>query len=334
VPTVLSQSNLPGFDLVHRGKVRDVYALSASELLIVASDRLSAFDVVLPDPIPGKGEMLCQISNFWFGKTAHLVPNHLTGKDVASVLPAGTDLALYAKRSVITKRLQPVPVEAIARGYLIGSGWKDYRATGALCGIRLPAGLRQAERLPEPIFTPSTKAAVGDHDENVSFDHVVNLVGREMAERVRDATLAIYRYAADYAAGRGILIADTKFEFGTDADGTLYVMDEMLTPDSSRFWPADQYRVGISPPSYDKQFVRDYLETLDWNKSAPGPRVPPEVIAGTATKYAEALHRLAGIVLDCCGIVARAQYGGRAGSRSPVCASRKKSAGPGWTLHQ
>ena len=298
MPTVLSQSNLPGLELVHRGKVRDVYALSAGELLIVASDRLSAFDVVLPDPIPGKGEMLCQISNFWFGKTAHLVPNHLTGKDVASVLPAGTDPALYAKRSVITKRLKPVPVEAIARGYLIGSGWKDYQATGALCGIQLPPGLRQAERLPEPIFTPSTKAAVGDHDENVSFDHVVDLVGCEMAERVRDATLAIYRYASDYAAGRGILIADTKFEFGTDADGTLYVMDEMLTPDSSRFWPADQYRAGISPPSYDKQFVRDYLETLDWNKTAPGPRVPPEVIAGTAAKYAEALHRLAGIVLD------------------------------------
>jgi phosphoribosylaminoimidazole-succinocarboxamide synthase len=298
VPTVLSQSNLPGLELVHRGKVRDVYALSPTELLIVASDRLSAFDVVLPDPIPGKGEMLCQISNFWFGKTAHLVPNHLTGKDVASVLPAGTDVALYAKRSVITRRLKPVPVEAIARGYLIGSGWKDYRATGALCGIALPAGLRQAERLPEPIFTPSTKAAVGDHDENVSFAHVVDLVGREMAERVRDATLAIYRYAADYAAERGIIIADTKFEFGTDADGTLYVMDEMLTPDSSRFWPADQYRVGTSPPSYDKQFVRDYLETLDWNKTAPGPHIPPEVIAGTAAKYAEALQRLAGITLD------------------------------------
>ncbi|MGN6521189.1 MAG: phosphoribosylaminoimidazolesuccinocarboxamide synthase [Dokdonella sp.] len=298
MPTVLSQSNLPGLDLIHRGKVRDVYALSPTELLIVATDRLSAFDVVLPDPIPGKGEMLCQISNFWFDKTAHLVPNHLTGKDVANVLPAGTDAALYARRSVITKRLKPVPVEAIARGYLIGSGWKDYQATGSLCGIALPPGLRQAERLPEPIFTPSTKAAVGDHDENVSFAHVVDLVGREMAERVRDATLAIYRWAAEYAAERGIIIADTKFEFGTDADGALYVMDEMLTPDSSRFWPADQYQVGISPPSYDKQFVRDYLETLDWNKTAPGPRVPADVIAGTAAKYAEALQRLAGITLD------------------------------------
>jgi phosphoribosylaminoimidazole-succinocarboxamide synthase len=298
VPTVLSQSNLPGLELLHRGKVRDVYALGADELLIVASDRLSAFDVVLPDPIPGKGEMLTQISNFWFGKTAHLVPNHLTGKAVADVLPPGTDVALYARRSVVAKRLKPVPVEAIARGYLIGSGWKDYQATGALCGITLPPGLRQAEQLPEPIFTPSTKAAVGDHDENIRFDQVVATIGADLAEQVRAATLAIYRYAAAYAAERGILIADTKLEFGTDADGRLYVMDEMLTPDSSRFWPADQYRVGISPPSYDKQFVRDYLETLDWNKTAPGPHLPRDVIDGTAAKYAEALQRLAGIVVD------------------------------------
>jgi phosphoribosylaminoimidazole-succinocarboxamide synthase len=298
VPTVLSQSNLPGLDLIHRGKVRDVYALSSAELLIVASDRLSAFDVVLPDPIPGKGEMLTQISNFWFGKTAHLVPNHLTGKAVASVLPAGADVALYAKRSVIAKRLKAVPIEAIARGYLIGSGWKDYQATGGLCGIKLPAGLRQAEKLPEPIFTPSTKAAAGTHDENIGFEEVVAKIGAGLAEQVRDATLAIYRFAAAHAAARGILIADTKFEFGTDADGKLYVMDEMLTPDSSRFWPADEYRVGISPPSFDKQFVRDYLETLDWNKTAPGPKLPREVIDGTAAKYAEALKRLAGITLD------------------------------------
>ena len=297
MPTTLSESNLPGLNLVHRGKVRDVYALSAQELLIVASDRLSAFDVVLPDPIPGKGEMLCQMSNFWFAQTAHLVPNHLTGKDVATVLPAGTDLPTYARRSVITRRLKPVPVEAIARGYLIGSGWKDYQASGALCGIKLPAGLRQAEQLPEPIFTPSTKAAVGDHDENISFDALAAKVGADMAEQVRDATLRIYRWAAAFAAERGILIADTKFEFGTDEDGKLYIMDEMLTPDSSRFWPADEYRVGISPPSYDKQFVRDYLETLDWNKTAPGPRVPADVIAATAAKYAEALKRLAGIEL-------------------------------------
>ena len=298
MPTVLSESNLPGLDLIHRGKVRDVYALSPTELLIVASDRLSAFDVVLPDPIPGKGEMLTQISNFWFGKTAHLVPNHLTGKSVAGVLPAGTDVALYSRRSVVAKRLKAVPIEAIARGYLIGSGWKDYQATGSLCGIRLPAGLRQADKLPEPIFTPSTKAAMGTHDENIGFDDVVAKVGAELAVKVRDATLAIYRFAAAHTAERGILIADTKFEFGTDADGRLYVMDEMLTPDSSRFWPADEYRPGISPPSFDKQFVRDYLETLDWNKTAPGPKLPREVIEGTAAKYAEALKRLAGITLD------------------------------------
>ena len=298
MPTTLSESRLPGLDLIHRGKVRDVYALSAQELLIVATDRLSAFDVVLPDPIPGKGEMLCQISNFWFAQTAHLVPNHLTGKDIATVLPPGTDLATYARRSVITRRLRPVPVEAIARGYLIGSGWKDYQRTGAVCGITLPSGLRQAEQLPEPIFTPSTKAAVGAHDENIGFDRCVELLGGELAEAVRAATLAIYRFAAGFAAERGILIADTKLEFGLDANGKLIVMDEMLTPDSSRFWPVDEYRVGISPPSYDKQFVRDYLETLDWNKTAPGPKLPAEVIGKTRAKYAEALQKLAGISID------------------------------------
>ena len=298
MPTVLSQSNLPGLDLIHHGKVRDVYALGADELLIVTSDRLSAFDVVLPDPIPGKGEMLTQMSNFWFGKTAHLVPNHLTGKRVADVLPAGTDVALYAKRSVITKRLTPVAVEAIARGYLIGSGWCDYQRTGSLCGIALSPGLRQAGKLPAPIFTPSTKAALGSHDENISFDQVIAAIGADLANQVRAVTLAIYTFAAAYAAQRGIIIADTKFEFGTDADGKLYVMDEMLTPDSSRFWPATEYRIGISPPSYDKQFVRDYLETLDWNKQAPGPVLPRSVIDGTAAKYAEALRRLTDIVLD------------------------------------
>jgi len=298
VPTTLLQSDLPGLELLHRGKVRDVYALPGNRLLIVASDRLSAFDVVLPDPIPGKGEMLTQISNFWFGKTGHLVPNHLLHTPLGEVLPAGTDLALYDKRAVVTRRLKPVPVEAIARGYLIGSGWKDYQATGAVCGIRLPAGLKQAQQLPEPIFTPSTKAAVGDHDENVSFDAVVAAVGAELAGQVRDATLTIYKWAAAYAAERGIILADTKLEFGTDEHGKLYVMDEMLTPDSSRYWPADEYQVGISPPSYDKQFVRDYLETLDWNKKAPGPRVPAEVIERTAAKYAEALRRIADIRLD------------------------------------
>jgi len=298
VTTTLLQSDLPGLNLLHRGKVRDVYALGGNELLIVASDRLSAFDVVLPDPIPGKGEMLCQMSNFWFGKTAHLLPNHLTGRLAADVLPAGTDPALYVQRSVVAKRLKPVPIEAIARGYLIGSGWKDYQRTGRVSEITLPDGLRQAEQLREPIFTPSTKSAAGAHDENIGFDAVVDAIGADLAEQVRSATLAIYKYAADYAAQRGILIADTKLEFGTDENGRLLVMDEMLTPDSSRFWPADTYAVGTSPPSYDKQFVRDYLETLDWDKTAPGPHVPAEVIEGTRAKYAEALQRLAGIVLD------------------------------------
>jgi phosphoribosylaminoimidazole-succinocarboxamide synthase len=296
--TTLLASDLPGLTLRHRGKVRDVFDLPGDRLLIVATDRLSAFDVVLPDPIPGKGEMLCQISNFWFAQTASLLPNHLTGIDVASVLPAGVDPALYAKRAVVTKKLKPVPVEAIARGYLIGSGWKDYQRTGRVSGISLPDGLRQAEQLPQPIFTPSTKAAVGEHDENIDFDTMVRTVGADLAEQVRDATLRLYVFARDYAAQRGIILADTKFEFGTDADGRLYVMDEMLTPDSSRYWPADEYEVGTSPPSYDKQFVRDYLETLDWDKTAPGPRLPAEVIERTRAKYAEALQRLAGISID------------------------------------
>ncbi len=296
--TTLHTSNLPGLPLLHRGKVRDVYGLDHQRLLMVASDRLSAFDVVLPDPIPGKGEMLCQISNFWFDKTAHLIPNHLTHEPVASVLPQDVDQALYAKRSVVTKKLKPVPVEAIARGYIIGSGWKDYQKTGSICGIELPAGLQQAEQLSSPIFTPSTKAAVGDHDENVSFDSIVEQIGGALAEQVRAATLEIYEFAARYAIQRGIIIADTKLEFGLDENGVLHVMDEMLTPDSSRFWPADSYQVGISPPSYDKQFVRDYLETLDWNKTAPGPSVPANIIEVTRAKYAEALHRLADITLD------------------------------------
>ncbi len=290
---MLYQSDLPGLDLVHRGKVRDVYAVDAQRLLIVASDRLSAFDVILPDPIPGKGEILTTLSNSWFARTVHLMPNHLTGDAVESVLPAGVDVATYRLRSVVGKRLRILPVEAIARGFLIGSGWKDYQATGSVCGIRLPAGLRMADALPEPIFTPSTKAAIGDHDANIGFDEVVALIGADLAERIRDATLSIYRFAAAYAASRGILIADTKLEFGVDEAGTLHVADEMLTPDSSRFWPADAYQPGRNPPSFDKQFVRDYLETLDWNKSAPGPRLPAVVIAGTVARYREALERLA-----------------------------------------
>jgi phosphoribosylaminoimidazole-succinocarboxamide synthase len=296
--TTLLQSDLPGLNLIHRGKVRDVFDLGDGHLLMVATDRLSAFDVVLPDPIPGKGEMLCQISNFWFEKTQHIIANHLTGIDVASVLPAGVDAALYAKRAVVTKKLTPVPVECIARGYIIGSGWKDYQRSGAISGIALPAGLQQAQQLAEPILTPSTKAAVGDHDENIDFATAVNLVGRERAEHVRAATLALYAFARDYAAQRGIILADTKFEFGTDADGKLYVMDEMFTPDSSRYWPAEHYAIGTSPPSYDKQFVRDYLETLDWGKTAPGPHLPADVIAKTRAKYAEALQKLAGILID------------------------------------
>ena len=304
--TTLLEAHLPGLELLHRGKVRDVYALPPGSgpgefgplLLMVATDRLSAFDVVLPDPIPGKGEMLCQVSNFWFDRTEHLVRNHLTGIDVASVLPAGVDPAPYRLRSVVTRRLKPVPVEAIARGYLIGSGWKDYQRTGRVSGIALPDGLRQAEQLPQPIFTPSTKAAAGDHDENIDFDTMVRTIGAELAEQVRDATLRLYGFAAEYAAARGIILADTKFEFGTDADGRLYVMDEMLTPDSSRYWPAGAYEIGTSPPSYDKQFVRDWLETQDWDKTAPGPRLPPDVIERTRAKYAEALQQLAGIDID------------------------------------
>lgn len=293
-PSTLAESKLPGLRLVHRGKVRDVYELPEQRLLMVASDRLSAFDVVLPDPIPGKGEILCQMSNFWFARTASICPNHLTGLAPELVLPEGVDAAPYRLRSVVAMRLKPLPVEAIARGYLIGSGWKEYQQRGSVCGIALPPGIAQAEELAAPIFTPSTKAAVGDHDENVSFDAVVTKIGGELAEKLREATLKLYASARRYAAERGILIADTKFEFGLDAEGELRVMDEMLTPDSSRFWPVDQYRPGQSPPSYDKQYVRDYLETLDWGKTAPGPHLPTQVIEGTAARYREALARLTG----------------------------------------
>jgi phosphoribosylaminoimidazole-succinocarboxamide synthase len=297
VSRALAQTQLADLTLVHRGKVRDVFALPQNELLIVATDRLSAFDVVLPDPIPGKGEILTQMSSFWFQQTAHIMPNHLTGKRVRDALPRGADVALYENRSVIAKRLKALPVEAIARGYITGSGWKDYQATGKISGIDLPAGLRQAEQLPFPIFTPSTKAAVGSHDENIGFDALVAAIGGPLAEMVRAATLRIYDFASRFAAARGILIADTKLEFGVDADGKLLVMDEMLTPDSSRFWPADTWQIGTSPPSYDKQYVRDYLETLHWNKAPPGPRIPAGVIEATRAKYSEALLRLTGISL-------------------------------------
>jgi len=292
--SALFESHLDGLPLLNRGKVRDIYAVDDTRMLIVTTDRLSAFDVVLPQPIPGKGEVLTRVSNFWFGRTAELVPNHLTGIDLAEVVTHAEQRRLLGDRAIIVRRLKPLPVEAIVRGYLIGSGWKDYQRSGSVCGIALPTGLRQADRLPEAIYTPSTKAAVGDHDDNVSFAHTANLIGRELAEQIRDVSLRIYQEAAAYALTRGIIIADTKFEFGIDDNGTLHLIDEALTPDSSRFWPADQYRPGISPPSFDKQFVRDYLETLDWDKTAPGPELPQAIIDKTAAKYAEAERRLIG----------------------------------------
>lgn len=290
--TVLAEPDLPGLTRVHRGKVRDVYALADARLLLVASDRLSAFDVILPDPIPGKGEILTQMSNFWFARTEHLCANHLTGIDPVTQLPPGTDAERYRHRSVVAMALKPLPIEAIARGYLIGSGWKEYQACGSVSGIALPAGLQLAAELPQPLFTPSTKAALGEHDENIGFDRVVELIGADLAEQVRSATLAIYQHARLYAAERGILIADTKLEFGLDAQGQLRVMDEMLTPDSSRFWDAESWQPGSNPVSYDKQFVRDYLETLDWDKSPPGPRLPPQIIEGTWLRYTQALDLL------------------------------------------
>ncbi|MET0985994.1 MAG: phosphoribosylaminoimidazolesuccinocarboxamide synthase [Steroidobacteraceae bacterium] len=286
------QSAVPGLQRLHQGKVRDIYAVDDQHMLIVTTDRLSAFDVVLPDPIPGKGRVLTEISRFWFERTRHIVPNHLTDIPLTTVVKDATAQAALADRSMMVRRLRALPIEAVVRGYLIGSGWRDYQVTGQVCGIALPPGLRQADRLPEPIFTPSTKAAIGTHDENIGFDDVVRTIGADLAAQVRDTAVALYRHAADYALTRGIIIADTKFEFGVDASGCLTLIDEALTPDSSRFWPVDTYRAGTSPPSFDKQFVRDYLETLDWNKQPPGPKLPADVIARTAEKYAEALRRL------------------------------------------
>jgi phosphoribosylaminoimidazole-succinocarboxamide synthase len=277
---------------IHTGKVRDIYEIDAQTMLIVTTDRLSAFDVVMPDPIPDKGRVLNSISNFWFERTRHIVPNHLTGRSVDEIVTDPAELAILDGRSVIVRRLKTVPLEAVVRGYVIGSGWKDYQRTGAISGIKLPTGLRQAAKLPQTLFTPSTKAAIGDKDETISFEQASKLVGADIAARVRDTAIALYEFAAKHALARGIIIADTKFEFAQDADGSLVLIDEVLTPDSSRFWPADTYREGTSPPSFDKQFVRDYLETLDWNKQAPGPKLPPEVIAGTRAKYLEALNRL------------------------------------------
>ena len=291
--TALYESSIKSLPFVYRGKVRDTYAVGEDKLLMVTTDRLSAFDVVMAEPIPAKGRVLNQMANFWFARLGHIVPNHLTGIAPESVV-AAAEVAQVAGRAVVAKKLKPLAVEAVVRGYIIGSGWKDYQSTSQICGIQLPSGLKQAEKLAKPIFTPASKAAAGEHDMNVSFAYVADLLGEDLACQVRDISIALYEEAARYAATRGIIIADTKFEFGLDADGVLTLMDEALTADSSRFWPVDQYQVGISPPSFDKQFVRDYLETLTWNKKPPPPPLPAEVIERTAAKYREALTRLTG----------------------------------------
>ena len=287
----MSQQPSLSLKKLYSGKVRDLYEIDDQRMLMVASDRLSAFDVILQQPIPDKGKILTEISNFWFNKLEHIIPNHFTGDQVSDVVSA-QELPLVEGRAVVAKRLKPVAVEAIVRGYLVGSGWKEYQRSGTVCGIQLPAGLQEAQQLPEPIFTPSTKAEVGDHDENISFAQCAAIIGEDLAKQVRDASLALYQAAVEYAATRGIIIADTKFEFGLDNDGTLTLMDEALTPDSSRFWPADSYQVGTNPPSFDKQFVRDWLESSGWNKEPPAPAIPADVAQKTADKYREALQRL------------------------------------------
>jgi phosphoribosylaminoimidazole-succinocarboxamide synthase len=290
----LFESNLPSLEFLHRGKVRDIYAVDAEKLLIVQTDRLSAFDVILPTCIPGKGRVLTALSNFWFDKLKDVIPNHLTGVAPESVVKTDAERAQVKGRAFVVKRLKPLPIEAIVRGYVVGSGWKDYQKTGAICGIALPAGLQEASKLPNTIFTPSTKAPAGQHDENISYAEAEKLLGPADAAKVRDAAVALYTQAADYAATRGIIIADTKFEFGTDAKGSIYLIDEALTPDSSRFWPASQYQTGMSPPSFDKQFVRNWLETQPWNKKAPAPELPADIAEKTGEKYREALTMLTG----------------------------------------
>ena len=287
----LTTTDLTSLKKIYSGKVRDLYEIDDKRMLMIATDRLSAFDVILDEPIPEKGKILTAISNFWFDKLKDVVPNHLTGEQPEDVVSAA-DRPQVEGRAVVARKLKALPIEAVVRGYLAGGGWKEYRKTGGVCGIALPAGLQEASKLPEPIFTPSTKAAVGDHDENISFERCADIIGREMAGQVRDTALRLYRVASEYAASRGIIICDTKFEFGLDENGTLVLMDEALTPDSSRFWPADQYQVGTNPPSFDKQFIRDWLEQSGWNKQAPAPRVPAEVIEKTVEKYREALHLL------------------------------------------
>ena len=284
---------LQNLELIGQGKVRDIYAVDNDHLLIVTTDRMSAFDVVLPNPIPGKGEVLTELSEFWFSKTAAIVDNHLTDDlNLVNLLDSADQLDYFQKRSMIVKRLNPLPIEAVVRGYLIGSGWKDYQATGAVCGIELQQGLEMASQLPEPIYTPATKAEFGEHDENISYEETINLIGEELASKVRDTAIEIYNFGVNHAKERGIIIADTKFEFGLDNDGNLFLIDEVLTPDSSRFWSIKEYKVGISPPSFDKQYLRDYLETLDWDKTAPGPELPEDVIANTTEKYRSAYRTI------------------------------------------
>ena len=290
--SVLFESNLTSLPLLHRGKVRDIYEVDDERLLIVQTDRLSAFDVILPTPVPGKGQVLTTLSNFWFSKLNHVLPNHLTGIQPASLVKTDEERAQLAGRASVVKRLRPVPIEAIVRGYLAGSAWKEYQTTGMVCGIKLPADLQEAQKLPQPLFTPSTKAPAGEHDENISFEQAVKLLGVPRANAVRHAALSLYTQAAEFAATRGIIIADTKFEFGVDSSGKMYLIDEALTPDSSRFWPADQYTVGSNPPSFDKQFVRDWLEASGWNKQLPAPKVPADIIEKTAEKYHKALQLL------------------------------------------
>ena len=284
---------LQNLELIGQGKVRDIYAVDNDHLLIVTTDRMSAFDVVLPNPIPGKGEVLTELSEFWFSKTAAIVDNHLTDDlNLVDLLDSADQLDYFQKRSMIVKRLKPLPIEAVVRGYLIGSGWKDYQATGAVCGIELQQGLEMASQLPEPIYTPATKAEFGEHDENISYEETINLIGEELASKVRDTAIEIYNFGVNHAKERGIIIADTKFEFGLDNDGNLFLIDEVLTPDSSRFWSIEEYKVGISPPSFDKQYLRDYLETLEWDKTAPGPELPEDVIANTTEKYRSAYRTI------------------------------------------
>jgi phosphoribosylaminoimidazole-succinocarboxamide synthase len=291
--TPLYQTTLKSLPFLHRGKVRDIYAVGDDKLLIVQSDRLSAFDVILDDPIPGKGRVLTELSHFWFDRLKDIVPNHLTGIDPATVV-APEERDQIAGRAMVVKKYRPLLVEAVVRGYIIGSGWSDYQKTGAICGIKLPAGLKQAEKLAEPIFTPASKAPAGHHDENITYDDVVATIGADHSAKVKDISIQLYKAAAEFAATRGIIIADTKFEFGTDDAGNIVLIDEALTPDSSRFWPAAEYRTGISPPSFDKQFVRDWLETQPWNKKAPAPRLPADVLKKTSEKYREAQTMLLG----------------------------------------